>query len=72
LEEKTPDDVKAKESLYSQLRRDDNFWNLKQACDLWTAAFFLPLLKEDVLHFDRVPTTGTLRQYRANGTVHGN
>ena len=41
LEERSPAEVQAKESLYEQLRGSDTrWWELKTACDLWTHAFF--------------------------------
>ena len=66
LEERTPDDVRSKEELYASLREQGSEWfDLKVACDLWTAAFFLPLAPEDGFHRETVPTTGTVRRYLA-------
>ncbi len=63
LEERSPDEVNAKEGLYNSLRKQDSeWWRLKIACDLWTAAFFMPLKQEDALHMEGAPTTGTIRK----------
>ena len=71
LEERSPDEVNAKEGLYNSLRRQDSeWWNLKVACDLWTAAFFMPLKHEDALHMEGAPTTGTIRRYLESNSAH--
>lgn len=71
LEERTPEDVGAKENLYDSLRgRAINWWSLKVACDLWTAAFFMPFQQEDALHMEGVPTTGTLRKHMETNSAH--
>jgi hypothetical protein len=46
LPETTPDEVRAKEAAYAELRRGDDWERAKWACDLWTAAFFVPLTKD--------------------------
>ncbi|NVM22774.1 MAG: N-6 DNA methylase [Desulfobacterales bacterium] len=71
LEERTPDEVNAKEGLYNSLRRQDSdWWKLKVACDLWTAAFFMPLKQEDALHMEGAPTTGTIRRHLETNSAH--
>jgi len=71
LEERTPDEVNTKEDLYNSLRQQDSdWWKLKVACDLWTAAFFMPLKQEDALHMEGVPTTGTTRMYSETDSAH--
>lgn len=71
LEERSPDEVNAKEGLYNSLRRQDSdWWKLKVACDLWTAAFFMPLKPEDALHMEGVPTTGTLCQHLESNSAY--
>ena len=71
LEERSPDEVNAKEGLYNSLRRQDSdWWKLKTACDLWTAAFFMPLKQEDALHMEGVPTTGTIRRHLETNSAH--
>ena len=66
LEELTPEDVQSKEEIYASLRGHGSKWlDLKLACDLWTAAFFLPLQKQEDFQRENVPTTGTIRRYLA-------
>jgi len=72
-EERTPYDVHQKERAYEQLRsRGGTWYDDKVACDLWTAAFFVPLVNRAL-----VPTTGTVRSYLqqpggGDGQVVGN
>ncbi|MCH8288948.1 MAG: N-6 DNA methylase, partial [Candidatus Marinimicrobia bacterium] len=71
LAERTPDEVQAKEDLYESLRgRATDWWKMKVACDLWTAAFFMPLQPEDALNLERVPTTGTIRRHLESNSAH--
>lgn len=71
IAEKSAQDVSTKEELYSELRtKGGDWWKLKIACDLWTSAFFMKLHKEDTLHMESVPTTGTLRRYLKFGEVN--
>ena len=69
LEERSPAEVQAKEDLYTQLRGDGTrWWNYKTACDLWTYAFFAPLLPPGRDGLDRVPTTNDVRDALARST----
>jgi hypothetical protein len=69
LEEQTPQDVSAKERIYEQLRNeDDRVKDLMAACNLWTAAFFMPL-KPASSSADEVPTTSTIRACQALPTA---
>ena len=70
LEEMNPDDVNAKEQLYEQLRHKPTWEKTKNACDLWTAAFFLPLVSGNVFNLEGVPTTQTVRQCLATNTAN--
>ncbi len=64
MEERSPADVQAKEGLYESLRgRGGDWWDRKVACDLWTWAFFAPLVPAKDGITDGVPTTGTVRNY---------
>lgn len=54
LPETSPDEVQAKEAAYRALRQSSDWEKAKWACDLWTAAFFAPLNKDDAV---AVPTT---------------
>jgi hypothetical protein len=48
LPETTAGDVRAKEALYRDLREEGTpWWRHRVACDLWTAAFFAPLVAAD-------------------------
>ncbi|MBX5492706.1 MAG: N-6 DNA methylase, partial [Chloroflexi bacterium] len=61
----TPADVARKVALYLALRqRGSTWWDWKVACDLWTAAFYVPL-RASGASGDAVPTTGTVRAYLA-------
>ena len=67
LEERSPDEVKAKEDLYQVLRSSDTlWWQQKVACDLWTYAYFAPLQPQTSGRSDTVPTTDNVRQALAN------
>ncbi|MBI2941035.1 MAG: hypothetical protein HYY04_11425 [Chloroflexi bacterium] len=65
LDDRTPDDVRAKAELYEALRaRGTTYYNHNLSCDLWTAAFFAPLrLPEDG---GLVPTTDVVRRSLAH------
>lgn len=59
-------DEQAKSMHYGALRgRDTAWWTLKEACDLWTTAFFAPLVPAADGTLDLVPTTETVRAYLA-------
>ena len=67
LEERSPDEVKAKEDLYQELRSSDTlWWQQKVACDLWTYAYFAPLQPQTSGRPNTVPTTDNIRQALAN------
>jgi len=71
IAEQRAEDVGAKEDLYDELRAEgSDWWKLKLACDVWTAAFFMPLQKENAFHMEGVPTTGTLRRYLKTGDLN--
>ncbi len=60
-EERTPYQVHQKEKAYEQLRSGGDWWDDRVACDLWTAAFFLPIRPGCEL-----PTSSTVEDYLAN------
>ncbi len=62
-DEATPEEVAAKEREYERLRRDDAWWMLKNACDLWTGAFFTELRLPEFKGRETVPTTDTVWNY---------
>ena len=69
LDERSPDEVQAKEDLYAQLRsRGTLWWDYRTACDLWTYAFFAPLKPTGTDGLDRVPTTNDVRDALAGST----
>jgi hypothetical protein len=61
IEDKTPQDIKKKQTIYNQFRSEQNtgWWRDYSACNLWTAAFFMPLTDEKMQLF---PTTTALTQ----------
>jgi hypothetical protein len=71
LDERTPGDVHAKEQLYGELRAAKAYDRVKTACDLWTAAFFLPIESTNAFNFEGVPTTQTVREYLTRGAIDG-
>jgi hypothetical protein len=62
-DEATPDEVAAKEREYERLRRDDAWWKLKNACDLWGAAFFDEIELPEFRGRELVPTTDNIWNY---------
>lgn len=62
-----PDDnpqiIREKDSLYKTLNREGSSkWKHRIACDLWTAAFFSIITKENY-NEGLIPTTGTVKEY---------
>ena len=71
MEERNTAEVQAKFDLFRQLRGEGTRWlDLKIACDLWTSAFFLPLLPETPAA-PQIPTTDTVRKWLESRTVVG-
>ena len=71
MEEKNTDEVHAKFDLFRQLRGEGTqWWDLKTASDLWTSAFFLPLIPETTA-LPQVPTTDTVRKWLDSRAVVG-
>lgn len=71
LKEGNSAEVQAKNDLFQQMRGEGTQWlNLKTACDLWTAAFFLPLVPETPAA-PQVPTTETVRKWLESRAVVG-
>ena len=69
LDERSPDEVQAKEGLYAQLRsRGTVWWDYRTACDLWTYAFFAPLQASGTDGLDLIPTTRDVRDALAGST----
>ena len=59
LQEITPDDVRHKQEKYMANRNEEGWWRDYSACNLWTAAFFMPLTEEGL---QLLPTTEALKQ----------
>ena len=60
ITEMTATDVKRKETQYQQSREDTTqWWQDYSACNLWTAAFFMPLTEQNL---QLLPTTAALTQ----------
>ena len=63
LEERNPDEVHAKESLYNEMRGpESDWWERKTACDLWTYTFFASIQMPGTDGLDSVPTTDDVRK----------
>ncbi len=59
LDEITTDDVKRKQSQYRENRNNPQWWRDHSACNLWTAAFFMPLTEYQL---QLLPSTEVLQQ----------
>ena len=71
LEEVTPEDVHAKEQLYTRLRSGGTeWWRLRVACDLWTHAFFAPLRAQIGGGQQELPTTVLVKEALAGTNEH--
>ena len=63
-EQRSATEVRETQVRYEALRGPGtDWWTQKEACDLWTAAFFLPLQQADGTGNFLVPTTATVRRY---------
>jgi hypothetical protein len=68
LPEETAADVRSKKSSDQALRDDPQWWSKVEACNLWTAAFFMPLTEAGLAV---LPTSAALGRYvreRQTGT----
>jgi hypothetical protein len=59
IPEITPQQVREKLARYRQSRQNLGWWRDYSACNLWTAAFFMPLTEENL---QLLPTTAALSQ----------
>ena len=59
--EDTPTQVRRKQAAYRKLLQEED--TQRTACDLWTAAFFMPLTAENIAA-GAIPTTAILQDYR--------
>jgi N-6 DNA Methylase len=60
LPEETTEDVRSKKSSDQALRDDPQWWSKVEACNLWTAAFFMPLTEAGLAV---LPTSAALGRY---------
>jgi hypothetical protein len=58
IQETVPNDVHRREQEYFELRDNEDFKRIKNACDLWTGAFFSDLSEENR---DNIPTTNDIK-----------
>ncbi|MCC5636270.1 DUF559 domain-containing protein [Nostoc sp. CHAB 5844] len=61
IPETTPQEVKYKQKQYQENLQESSWWLKYSACNLWTAAFFMPLTEH---HLQLLPTTETLNRLR--------
>ncbi|MBE9242248.1 Eco57I restriction-modification methylase domain-containing protein [Synechocystis salina] len=59
IEELTPEGYKRKQERYQHLRANAQWWQDFSACNLWTAAFFMPLTEQNLR---LIPTTEALKR----------
>lgn len=59
IDEKTTAEYREKATQYYQSRQDSGWWQDYSPCNLWTAAFFMPLTEQNL---QLLPTTATLTQ----------
>jgi hypothetical protein len=65
IAEVTTGDVRQKQVQYQQSRQDKGWWRDYSACNLWTAAFFMPLTEQNL---QLLPTTAVLSQLLRGNT----
>jgi hypothetical protein len=70
-DERTPEDVAAKEREYAELVNIPAMQNLEHACNAWTAAFFVPLRMPELRGRDLVPTTSTVWERLSGRQIYG-
>jgi hypothetical protein len=70
-DERTPDDVAEKEREYDRLVNSPAMQHLENACNAWTAAFFLPLRLPEFRGRDLVPTTSTVWERLSGRQIYG-
>ncbi|MBN3893965.1 MAG: restriction endonuclease [Nostoc sp. NOS(2021)] len=61
IPETTPQQVKYKQKQYKDNLQESSWWLKYSACNLWTAAFFLPLTEH---HLQLLPTTEALNRLK--------
>jgi hypothetical protein len=71
IDERRPEDVAEKEARYGSLRAGVEWLQRKNACDAWTAAFFVPVQGSAFSGQEVVPTTADVWKIAAGHQVHG-
>ena len=66
----SPDHIRRKKALYESSHRDPLWLRDKQACDLWSAAFFCNLTPENEEQ-RRIPTSDTLARHLSRQPIDG-
>ncbi|MEH2273926.1 MAG: hypothetical protein V7K40_03710 [Nostoc sp.] len=61
IPETTPQQVKYKQKQYQENLQESSWWLKYSACNLWTAAFFIPLTEH---HLQLLPTTEALNRLK--------
>ncbi|WP_442948890.1 Eco57I restriction-modification methylase domain-containing protein [Nostoc sp.] len=61
IPETTPQEVKYKQKQYQENLQESSWWLKYSACNLWTAAFFMPLTEHQL---QLLPTTETLNRLK--------
>ncbi|MER8678815.1 N-6 DNA methylase [Mesorhizobium sp. M1405] len=70
--EESLEEIEAKRSLFDGLTaRGGAAWNLKTACDLWTAAWFSSKAEVPTRGREMTPTSGQVWEYLRGGTLNG-
>ncbi len=67
IQEDTAQDVRSKQEQYLASRKDADWLRDYTLCNLWTAAFFMPLTAEQL---QLIPTTAALNSLMAGSLVH--
>jgi hypothetical protein len=70
-DERTPEDVSAKEREYAELSNSPGMQNLENACNAWVAAFFAPLRMPEFRGRDLVPTSNTVWERLSGRQIYG-
>ncbi len=70
-DERNPDDVARKEREYANLMNRPVMTHLENACNAWTAAFFVSLRMPQYRGQDLVPTTSTVWERLSGRQVYG-
>lgn len=63
ISDDTPEQIRHKAIVFRSIQQEGSLWcKDKTVCDLWTSAFFVKIVKEN-LHNQTIPTTDTIRSY---------